>query len=344
MRKPVLAGIPLGELKELLSPLPYFRSVQIYKWICSGAGSFDEMSNLPVSLRKELREKYTLISGGVVSETADTDGMVKLGIRLEDSAVIEGVILSDGKGRRTACLSTQAGCPANCVFCKTGSLGFRRNLSGPEIAGQFLRLRKKEAGISHVVIMGMGEPLLNLEELRKALAFVTDKDGLNLSKKRITLSTCGIVEGIRELTEEGPDIRLALSLTSAREELREKLIPLSRNNSLPRLKEALLQYQRKRKRRVTLEMVLLGGVNTGIPDAETALDFARGLDAVFNVIPWNPVPVPEFEGRALRAPSASETNDFIAALENRGAKVTRRMGKGQKISGACGQLGLLNTD
>jgi 23S rRNA (adenine2503-C2)-methyltransferase len=341
IKKPVLAGLLLGELNELLISHPPFRSSQIYKWICSGAGSFDEMSNLPVSLRRELSEKYTLISGPE-TELIGLDGTVKLGINLEDGAIIECVILSDGEGRKTACLSTQAGCPAGCVFCKTGILGYRRDLSAAEISGQFLHLRRKDPEISHIVIMGMGEPLLNLGELRKALVFIMDKGGLNISKKRITLSTCGITKGIQDLADNGPDIRLALSLTAARQELREKLMPLSRENPLPGIKEALSYYQKKRKRRITLEMVLLGGINTAAKDIEAAADFVQGLDAVFNIIPWNPVEGLEFEGLPLRAPAPRETAGFITALERLGLKVTRRMEKGQGISGACGQLGCIN--
>jgi len=345
--KPVLAGLPLGQLRELLAPYPAFRSVQVHEWIRRGALSFDEMTNLPVSLRAELAEKFELISGGLDSELVDSDGTVKLGIRLFDGAVIETVMLDDGKGRKTACLSTQAGCPIGCVFCKTGMIGFKRNLDSGEIAGQFLRLRRMESGVSHIVIMGMGEPLLNLDELRKALDFFSDPGGLNISKRRVTLSTCGIEKGIIDLTDNGPDIRLALSLTTAREELRRRLMPGS--GPLPALKKALLAWQEKRRRRITLEMVLLGGINTGIADAKACADFAAGLDAVINLIPWNRVDIAgsiptgifreDFEGSRLRTPPAKETSEFAKALEGLGLKVTRRTGKGLGIAGACGQLG-----
>jgi len=335
--KPVLAGLLPGQLKERLPAYPAFRSVQIYEWICRGALSFDEMSNLPVSMRGELAAQYELVSGELHSEFGDSDGTVKLGLKLADGAVIETVLLSDGRGRKTACLSTQAGCPIGCVFCKTGMIGFRRNLDSHEIVGQFLRLRQKESGISHIVIMGMGEPLLNLDELRKALDFFSDPGGLNISKRKITLSTNGIEKGIIDLAENGPDIRLALSLTTAREELRKRLMPGS--SPLPGLKKALLGYQKKRKRRITLEMVLLGGINTGLPDAKACADFAAGLDTVVNLIPWNPVDNVEFEGNRLRTPSTREISEFTMTLESLGLKVTHRTGKGLGIAGACGQLG-----
>jgi 23S rRNA (adenine2503-C2)-methyltransferase len=202
-----------------------------------------------------------------------------------------------------------------------------------------LYLLKTEKEISHIVIMGMGEPLLNLSELRKAIDFFTDKKGLNISKRRITVSTCGIAKGILDLANNGPDIRIAISLTTAREELRQRLMPSSRENPLPVLQEALLEYQKKMKRRITLEMVLLRGLNTGVSDAKAAREFARGLDTVINLIPWNPVEGLEFEGLPLCAPTQKEIGDYAAALEKEGLKVTMRMKKGRGISGACGQLG-----
>ena len=342
--KPVLGGLLLGELREVLKSHPPFRSDQVFKGILSGAGSFDDLSNLPLSLRRELSEKYQFVSGRVTSLMED-QGTIKLAIKLEDQTIIESVMLRDGKNRKTACISTQAGCPAACVFCKTGSLGFKRNLLSAEIAGQYLHLRRshgeKSHEISHIVIMGMGEPLLNLAELRKALVYFMDPRGFNISKRRITLSSCGIIDGIYDFCESGPDIRLAISLVSARQELRDSLMPISRGNPLPLLKEALRAYQKKRKHRITLEIVLLGGINTGAEEAEALAAFAQGLDTVINIIPWNTVEGLEHDNKALRAPSAREIGRFISLLEGRKLKVTRRFEKGSAIQGACGQLGSL---
>jgi 23S rRNA (adenine2503-C2)-methyltransferase len=328
-------------MSGLLEPLPSFRAVQIYRWICSGVISFDKMKNLPLSLRGELAERFRLFGSQVTAELEDRAGTVKFQINLEDGCKIEAVILTDGEGRKTACLSVQAGCPVGCVFCKTGRLGFRRNLRAGEIVEEFLFLRRKVPGISHIVIMGMGEPLLNLEELRKAAGFFCHSGGLNISRRRITLSTSGITAGIRDLADNGPGIRLALSLTTAQQELREKLMPVARANPLPELRKSLLYYQKKQKHRITLEAVLLGGINTGTADAEAMADFARGLDTVINLIPWNPVEGLSFQGLPLRSPHPGETAAFAAALEKRGLKVTLRWEKGRSISGACGQLGSL---
>ena len=338
--KQFLAGLCFNDLEKLLSAYPSFRSRQIHEWICRGAAFFDDMSSLPKSLREELEQKFRIHSGEVSSEQKEKDGTVKIGITLEDGAVTESVLLKDGKDRKTACLSTQAGCPLGCVFCKTGALGFMRNLTGREIATQFLCLKKREEKLSHIVIMGMGEPFLNLEELRAALDFFMESEGLNISKRRITVSTSGIPAGIIDLAANGPDIRLALSLVTAREDLRRRLMPGSGEN-LSRVKEALLVYQEKKARRVTAEMVLLGGLNTSLEDAKAAREFAKGLGVVFNLIPWNPVPGLEFEGRPLKVPTPEEINFFAKALESYGLKVTRRMSKGRGISGACGQLGSL---
>ncbi|AEF80624.1 23S rRNA (adenine(2503)-C(2))-methyltransferase RlmN [Leadbettera azotonutricia] len=352
MARPALAGLSLKEICGLLPHLPGFRHKQICQWICAGVETFEGMNNLPKALRDELNQNYRLYDGKTSNCLEDEDGTVKLQITLEDNSKIEAVILSDGEGRKTACISTQAGCPAGCLFCKTGSLGFTRNLTSTEMVSQFLFLRQKSSGtpagpggqgsspgISHIVIMGMGEPLLNLEELRKAIAFFCDEGGLNISKRRITLSTSGIAKGIQDLAANGPDIRLALSLTTARQDLRKRLMPFS--DPLPDLKEALVHYQKNQNRRITLEAVLLGGLNTSQSDAAALAGFARGLDAVVNLIPWNPVEGLFFEGKPLAPPLPGKVRTFARALETLGLNVTLRYEKGRGVNGACGQLGEL---
>jgi 23S rRNA (adenine2503-C2)-methyltransferase len=299
------------------------------------------MSDLSRELREKLSAAHTLYGSSIAGRLDDPDGTVKLKICLTGGAIIEAVLLKDGEGRQTACISTQAGCPAGCVFCKTGSLGFLRNLTSDEIVEQFLHLRLIAPNIANIVIMGMGEPLLNLAELRKALAIITNPQGLGLSKRRITLSSSGIVAGIRDLADAGPDLRLAVSLTTADPVLREELMPIARSNPLPALKEALQYYQKKRGRRITLEAVLLGGVNTRNEDIDAMISFTRGLNAAVNLIPWNPVEGMTFRGTALREPAAGEIARFSRELTRRGITVTRRFRKGRSVSGACGQLGEL---
>jgi 23S rRNA (adenine2503-C2)-methyltransferase len=335
-----LTGLLPEELAGLLRGLPPFRSKQIFKWIVRGACSFNDMTDLPRELREDLSVRYALYGSGIIRALDDPDGTVKLQIRLADGAIIEAALLRDDRGRQTACLSTQAGCPAGCVFCKTGSLGFLRNLAAHEIVEQFLHLRRVNPSIANVVIMGMGEPLLNLGELRRAIEIITHSEGLGLSKRRITLSTSGITAGIRDLIDAGPDLRLALSLTTADQALREELMPITRANPLPALKETLLRYQEKLGRRITLEAVLLGGVNTRDEDIAGIAAFVRGLDAVINLIPWNPVEGMSFRGRPLREPTAAEIGRFNRELTRLGLTVTRRYRKGRSVSAACGQLGV----
>ena len=333
-----LAGVPYNDLIKLLAPLPRFRSLQIFKWIARGAQNFNDMSDLPLNLREQLNKDFIIRSCKTRTLVKDRDGTVKFGITLEDGTTIEAVLLSDGKNRKTACISSQAGCPAGCVFCKTGSLGFIRNLSSSEIVEQILLLKESAGTISNIVIMGMGEPLLNLENLRQALSVICDRQGMNMSKRRITVSTCGISEGIIDLADNGPAIRLALSLTAADEGLRKRLMPITLTQSLDKLKKALVYFQNKGGGRITLEVVLLGGINTGQKDAAALAAFSAGLDVVVNIIPWNAFECPPVFLPALREPERTETEDFKKHLETMGIKATCRYRKGRNISAACGLL------
>jgi 23S rRNA (adenine2503-C2)-methyltransferase len=335
-----LCGLPPDELAALLSPLPRFRAAQIFRWMSKGVLSFEKMRNLPRSLREDLGRRFSPGFSRIESRRDGKDGTVKIVVGLGDGAKIEAVLLGDSRTRHTACLSTQAGCQAGCVFCKTGSLGFMRNLCSAEMVEQLLFLRSL-ADIGNIVIMGMGEPLFNLGELRRALAVIGSAEGLGFSPRRITLSTCGVSEGILDLAEKGPPVRLALSLTTADERLREKLMPITRRYPLGELKKAIVRFQQNGGGRVTLEAVLLGGVNTRVEDAEALAEFERGLDAVVNLIPWNPAGALSFEGLPLRSPSPGETGAFAACLEARGLKVTRRFRRGRDVMGACGQLGVV---
>jgi len=363
-----LSGLTLTEIEELLPSLPRFRTGQIYKWIAKGVNNFEEMTNLSASLRDELKERFCLYSS-VIDNVIEDGETKKYVFSLKDGSKIESVMLNDGKNRLTACLSTQVGCPAGCVFCKTGSLGFKRNLDCAEIIEQFLHLHyiaknshKEHKGtkntkggerglsshaedsghvIDNIVVMGMGEPLLNLPNLRKAILLLNNKKGINFSLRRITISTCGICDGLYDLALNGPYTRLALSLTTADETLRRKLMPITKSNPLDKIKENLLLFQSNGGGRLTLEIPLLKQINTRDMDAKSAAAFAKGLDTVVNIIPWNPVAGFEFEGRPLCQPGKRETEDFIGMLESYGLKVTMRLHKGRGVMGACGQLGVV---
>lgn len=334
MHKINLTGLFPEEITEILSLEQNFRGMQIYKWIYSGAETFDAMTNLGKEERKKLSETAEICSSSVSRTLKDPDGTVKLQIRLKDGLAVETVLLSDKEERKTACVSCQAGCPMKCAFCQTGQLGFARNLSAGEIVEQFLFLEKECGKLDNIVFMGMGEPLLNLEEIRKAVAVLTDKRGRNLSSRRITLSTSGIIKGIYDLADKGPEIRLAVSLTTADEKLRTRLMPVNETNPLPELREAVKYYAEKTGKRVTLEAALMGGLNTDRKSAEQLISFAKGIDVNVNLIPWNPVSSLDF-----KEPGRNEVRDFMKLVSNAGINVTLRTRRGQKIGGACGQLG-----
>ena len=324
----------MRELESILAPLPRYRAVQVFSWINSGVDSFEAMNNLPLARRRELDGRFCLRKTTLIEKLEDGAGAAKLRIGVP-GGIVEAVVLTDGAGRRTACLSTQLGCAMGCVFCKTGLMGLTRNLDSAEITEQFYHIRKFYPDIANIVFMGMGEPLLNLPELRRSLDVLCR----TMSPRRVTVSTCGLVDGIESLAVEGPAVRLAVSITTAREELRRRLMPVSAANPLHRLKDVLLRHQRRWRRRITLEAVLLGGINLGGDDASAMAAFAEGLDVVVNLIPWNPVDGLHFEGVPLREPSAAELYRFCAALEGFGLKTILRREKGRGVCGACGQLG-----
>ena len=222
----------------------------------------------------------------------------------------------------------------NSAFCQTGHLGLARNLTAGEIVEQFLALEKHAGQLDNIVFMGMGEPMMNLENVRKAIAILTHKDGRALSGRRITLSTSGVIKGIYDLADNGPQIRLAVSLTTADEHLREKLMPICRTNPLPELRKAIDYFAKKTGKRVTLEAALLHDTNTSIESATNMIQFARGLDVHINLIPWNPV-----DGLGFSEPSTKECKNFVYHLEKAGINVTLRTRRGREIGGACGQLG-----
>jgi len=334
-----LIGMLPEEICSYFNISPAFRGRQIFKWIASGVLSFDEMLNIPKVIREILDQKSVLRSSKISQELHDPDGTIKLQLTLHDGSCIETVLLTDNNGRKTACVSCQVGCAMKCAFCQTGKLGLGRNLSAAEIVEQFLYLEKVAGQLDNIVFMGMGEPMMNLQEIRKAVTVLTHPEGRNLSSRRITISTSGIIKGIYDLADNGPHMRLAVSLTTANNDLRTQLMPVNIGNPLPELKKAIQYYTNKTKKRCTLEAVMLSSKNTGFNNAKQMIEFAKDLDVHINLIPWNPVPDLPFE-----SPSIREVKDFIKTLENSGLNVTMRTKRGQKIGGACGQLGKITLE
>lgn len=336
MEKIVLTGLLPSEITELLGIPQKFRGTQIFKWVGSGVKDFNAMTNLSQDFRKELEQKAVLRTSKIANVLKDPDGTIKLQIELKDGNIVETVLLTDKEDRKTACVSCQAGCAMKCAFCMTGTLGLSRNLEPAEIVEQFMYLEEIAGKLDNIVFMGMGEPMQNLDGIRKTIEILCHKDGRALSSKRITLSTCGIVKGIYDLADNGPHIRLAVSLTTANEELRKEIMPVARGeqNSLEELKKAIEYYAEKSGKRVTLEAALLHEKNTDHQSAQNLIQFARGADVNVNLIPWNPV-----EKLPFTEPTTQEVKSFVAELERAGLNVTLRTRRGRKIGGACGQLG-----
>lgn len=336
MPKINLSGLLPDEITEQLGIAQKFRGFQIFKWVGSGLCDFDKMTNLSQEFRNELKEKAVLRSSEVTNVLQDPDGTIKLQITLQDGNQVETVLLTDKEDRKTACVSCQAGCAMKCAFCMTGTLGLSRNLEAGEIVEQFLYLEEIAGKLDNIVFMGMGEPMQNLTGIRKAIEILCHKNGRALSSKRITLSTCGLVKGIYDLADNGPHIRLAVSLTTANEDLRKELMPVARGeeNNLEELRKAIAYYAEKSGKRVTLEAALLHQKNTDEVSAQNMINFARGIDVNVNLIPWNPVSALPFE-----EPSNNEVHSFVSKIEKAGLNVTLRTRRGRKIGGACGQLG-----
>ncbi len=334
MEKICLTGLLPAEINSSLGFSQAFRGKQIFKWVGSGVKYYEQMTNLSKELREQLKEQAVLRCTEVSNILKDPDGTIKLQIKLHDNNSVETVLLTDKEDRKTACVSCQAGCAMKCAFCMTGTLGLSRNLTASEIVEQFLWLEEIAGKLDNIVFMGMGEPMQNLAGIRKAIAILSDKDGRALSTKRITLSTCGVIKGIYDLADNGPHIRLAVSLTTANEDLRKELMPITLGNSLKDLREAIDYYAQKSSKRVTLEAALLHNKNTDEISAKNLIDFAKGIDVNINLIPWNPVKILPFE-----EPTTQEVKLFVKKLENAGLNVTLRTRRGRKIGGACGQLG-----
>lgn len=334
MEKIQLAGLLPEEITEQLGLSQKFRGEQIFQWIGKGVTSFDQMTNLSLDLRTKLEETSVIRSSRISKILKDPDGTIKLQIELHDKKAVETVLLIDKENRKTACVSCQVGCAMKCAFCQTGQLGLARNLTAAEIVEQFLFLEQEAGPLNNIVFMGMGEPLMNLSAIRKSVDVLTHKRGRNLSSRRITLSTSGVIKGIYDLADNGPLLRLAVSLTTADEDLRTELMPVNIKNPLPELKQAIKYYSEKTGKRVTLEAALLSEKNTGVESAKKMIDFAKDLDVNINLIPWNPI-----ETLPFKEPSVSEAKNFISMLERANLNVTLRTRRGRKIGGACGQLG-----
>jgi 23S rRNA (adenine2503-C2)-methyltransferase len=335
---PVLPEMLDGQLAQWLAAhgQPAFRAAQIRRWVFARrAGDWQAMTDLPQALRDRLTDEVPFWSTRVLKHTTATDGTEKLLLGLAGGGEIECVLLRDGV-RRTICISTQVGCGMGCVFCASGLDGVERNLTCGEIVEQMLRLDRlmtDQERMSHIVVMGMGEPLANLDALLPALEQASDPEGFGISARRITISTVGLPKAIDRLAEHTPRYRLAVSLHAPSDALRDHIVPINKKITLAAVLEAADRYFDASGRRLTFEYVLLGGLNDQEQHARELAVLLRGREALLNVIPYNPV-----AGLPYRTPDARAQSSFRRILEAAGVTVKFRHRKGDQIDAACGQL------
>jgi 23S rRNA (adenine2503-C2)-methyltransferase len=318
---------------------PAYRAKQILQWVYEfGAASYDSMTNLPKALRVRLAEELPIYSSRVVRRADSTDGTVKLLLAWPDGATSECVLIPEGP-RRTACISTQVGCPVGCVFCASGLDGLQRQLTAGQIVEQAMRIRalcaeeEPPQRLSNVVFMGLGEPLANYRNTVQAVRTINAEWGINVGARKITVSTVGLPPQIRRLAEEELQITLALSLHAPNDELRRRIIPWAERVGLDELLDAVGFYFERTGREVTLEYILLGGLNDGPDQARELAAVAQRIRSNVNLIPYNPV-----EGLDFRRPGEAAVVGFLNQLRRSGVNAHVRRSRGLDIAAACGQL------
>lgn len=314
---------------------PSLRIKQIHRWLQQGVTDFQMMSDLPLGLRKALAAAYTPFSSQILLHSKATDETEKLLLEFPDKKQIETVMMRE-EGRATVCLSTQVGCGMGCVFCASGMEGVQRNLKTFEIQEELLQIRAllgTQERISHIVVMGMGEPLANLERLLPALDWASSPSGLGISARNITISTVGLPKKIIELAGHQKPYHLAVSLHAPNEGLRNQIVPTNEATGIGAILDAAQQYQKISGRQVTYEYILLAGVNDHASHAVELSKLLSGRQSHVNLIPFNPV-----QGLPWQRPDEESVTNFRETLRLRGVSATVRKRKGADIDAACGQL------
>lgn len=315
-----------------------FRAKQIQEWLWTKrTNRFEEMSNLPLDLREKLQGQYAILPIGIDEAQHAEDGTVKCAFALHDGRIVEGVLIPTPT-RMTACISSQVGCSLTCAFCATGKLKRLRNLEAAEMFDQVVLLdqvarEKFGKGLTNIVYMGMGEPLLNYKNTLRSAELITGQPGLGMAAKRLTVSTAGIAKMIHNLAEEKVRFNLALSLHAANDTKRSKIMPINEQNSIKALMDSLRHYCDSTGNRVTFEYILLKDLNDGAEDAEELVRLCRKLPVKVNLIEYNPVDDVPFE----RTP-ADKADAFALHLERKGVVAKIRRSRGKDIDAACGQL------
>ena len=315
--------------------LPRFRAWQLLDWLyVKDASSYDQMTNLPKAMREQLDASYPLHVPSVAVRRVSVDGSRKYLLQFHDDVVVETVGLPSDDGRLTVCCSSQAGCAMGCLFCATGRQGLTRNLSVGEIVDQVLAVQNDfEKRVTNVVVMGQGEPFANYDAVMGALRILNHPKLLNIGARHITVSTCGLIEGIRRFSDEPEQFTLAVSLHSAKQEIRDSIMPTIKSQRLGSLRQALVSYAVASGRRFSFEYALMKNVNDSEDDLQALVDYCKRLLCHVNLIPLN-----EIEGSLVSPVSASTLNEWCERLEEEGVPASVRRSRGSDIAGACGQL------
>ena len=346
-----LKGLPVQELEAFLASIgePRYRAKQVFGWIYKHrASSFAEMSNLPQALRERLSAVAGIGQVGVAArQESGADGTTKFLIRLSDGKSVECVLIPprresiDAETRMTLCVSTQVGCPLDCKFCATGTMGFERNLSAGEIVDQILTVQRLSTKpITNIVFMGMGEPMLNYANVMSSIDIISSEIGMAISPRRITVSTAGYADRIRTMADEGRKAKLALSLHSLDDAVRTKLMPVTKKHPVAELLDALEYYCRKTRKNVMLEYILFEALNDGEADIRKIARASRRFPCRVNLIPFHSIAFTKPRGIAasLKGASAESIARFARKLRDEGIPVFVRHSAGEDIDAACGQL------
>ena len=345
-----LIGMAFEELQEAVvsTGLPKFRAKQLWNWVYQrGVKSFSEMQNLPKDMRERLDKTCTIARSKEILEQKSKDGTIKWLLEMSDGNQVEAVFIPEDD-RNTLCISSQVGCTLSCKFCHTGTQGLVRNLGANEIVQQIMFVRDKlgewpESGektvsiegrnLTNIVIMGMGEPFYNYDNISKAMKICMDKDGMSISKRRITLSTSGVIPFIIKCGEE-LDINLAISLHASNNETRSQIMPINKKYPIEELIEACKEYPSlSEKRRITFEYIMLAGINDSDDCAEELAELLKDIPCKINLIPFN-----QWEGSNFESSSNNRTHAFARILRSKGFDVPIRKTRGEDIMAACGQL------
>ncbi|MCI7797644.1 MAG: 23S rRNA (adenine(2503)-C(2))-methyltransferase RlmN [Mollicutes bacterium] len=334
-----LYGYKLEDLEELMISMGQkkYRATQIFKWIYErGVTNFDEMSDISLSFREVLKNEFTLSIPTIYKKQVSSDGTIKLLLSLDDDSKIETVLMRYNYGL-VACVTSQVGCNMGCAFCASGLFKKQRNLEVHELVGQILvlnnLLKEENRKITHVVVMGTGEPFDNYDNVMKFIRILNNPHGFAIGARHLTVSTCGLVEKIREYANEGIQINLAISLHAPSDKIRNKIMPISLKYPLDQLMDAVKYYEATAKRRVTFEYILLEDINDSIENAKELAKLIKGTTSYVNLIPYNPVGELKY-----KRTSGNRVHRFMDALIKEGVNVTVRKEFGTDIDAACGQL------